>query len=248
MNAQPMQSVGTILSRTVRFYARHVRLVMIVTFPVVAFVELVVALGLGELTASSHKRIPTGDVYIDLAASVLITTPLVTAMLARAVVGDLHGDERPRARDLVLDGLDLFAPAFFAQLLFAAGVVAGFVALLFPGIYLAVSWYFVVQSVVIDRVRGFATVGASAALVRGRWWHTAGVLLSLELVVALPSLAAGAGLGALSVAANSDAVMVLGNILIGTFGLPFVAIGATLYYLELRDRAGMPAPRPQPLV
>ena len=107
---------------------------------------------------------------------------------------------------------------------------------------LLVSWYFVVQTVAVDGKRGVHTVALSSALVRGLWWRTAGTLLVLQLVAAGPSLLAGAGFAALSVSVNSDAVTVIGNVVVGTIALPFVAIGATLYYLELRRRAGMPAP------
>jgi hypothetical protein len=246
MNAQPTYSIapiGVLLSRTVAFYRRHAQLVWLTTLPVVAFVEIVVALGLGEFTASAHKKIPTGDLYIDFAASVLVTAPLVTAMIARMVVAEIAGDTHPRAVDIALRGLDLFAPAFAAELLFWGGVLLGFFIIIVPGIIFLVSWYFVVQTVAIDDKRLLATVTMSAGLVRGLWWRTAGTLLVLQVLAAVPSLVAGAGFSALSVSADSDAVMVIGNIAVGTIALPFIAIGATLYYLELRARAGMPAPR-----
>jgi hypothetical protein len=246
MNTQPayqVAPVGVLLTRTVALYRRHARLVLLTTLPVVAFVEILVAVGLGEFTASAHKKIPTGDLYIDFAASVLVTAPLVTAMIARTVVADLAGDAHPRTVDIVVRGLDLFAAAFAAEVLFWSGVLLGAFILIVPGIIFLVSWYFVVQTVAIDDKRLFATVAMSSALVRGLWWRTAGTLLVLQLLAAVPSLVATAGFEALSTSVDSDAVTVVGNIIIGTIALPFVAIGATLYYLELRARAGMPAPR-----
>lgn len=241
--SQPLQPVGVVLLRTLAFYSRHVRLVLLVTLPVVAFVDVVLAAGLGELTASVHKSIPTADGYLDLAASEFVTIPLVTAILARAVLIDLTSDVRPRARDVVLQGLDLFVPAFVAVLLFVSGVLFGFFLLVIPGIYLAVSWYFVVQAAVVDGVRGTATINTSTMLVRGRWWHSAGVGLCFQLCVGIPSLVAADVFESLARAANSDALIVIGNVLIDTIALPFVAIGATLYYLELRQLAGLSTAR-----
>jgi hypothetical protein len=241
VSAQPLQPVATVLARALTVYRANARLVLLVTFPVVAFVDLVIGAGLGELTASVHKHIPTGYAYIDLAASELVTIPLVTAMLARAIIIEQFKQRRPFPREVALEGLDLFAPAFVAVLLFVVGVFAGFI-LIIPGIYLAVAWYFVVQAVVVDRMRGFQAVTLSATLVRGNWWHSAGVGLCFQLAVGIPSLIAASAFNALSRAADSDALIVIGNIAIDTLALPFVALGATLYYLELRGRAGMAPP------
>jgi hypothetical protein len=243
MSAQPLQGAGLLLARTLAFYRDHARLVLAVTLPVIAFVDVVLALGLGELKASVHRPIPAADGYLDLAASELVTIPLVTAMLARLVVIDQRGGAPATIRGVVLEGLDLFAPAFIAIVLFASGVLVGLFFFLIPGIYLAVSWYFVVQAVVVDGVRGVATVALSRTLVTGRWLHSAGIGIAYQLAVGVPSLLTAAAFSWLARAANSDAMVVLGNVLIDTLALPFVAIGATLYYLELRQRAGMPPPR-----
>jgi hypothetical protein len=242
VNAQPLLPISEVLRAAFAFYRANVRLILIVTFPVVAFVDVVIGAGLGELTASVHKQLSTADGYIGLAASDLVTVPLVTAMLARAVVIELGGGQPPTIRQVAEQGFDLFAPALLVVIMFVSAVLFGLI-LIVPGIYIAVSWYFVVQAVAVDGHRGVAAASASAALVRGRWWHTAGVLICLQLLADVASAAATAIFESLATAVNSDAVVVLGNVLIDTVALPFVAIGATLYYLELRKRAGIPAPR-----
>jgi hypothetical protein len=242
-NAQPLQPVGVLLARTFAFYRQYWRLVLAVTLPVAAFVDLCVGAGLGELTAGTHKTISTADGYLYGVAAALVTVPLITAMLGRAVVVDLSGARRPRARDVAIEGLDLFAPVFAVVLIYTICSTAGLVLLIVPGIYLAVSWYFVVQAVVVDGERGLGAVRASVALVRGYWWHTAAVGVCFSLVAKVPALVAASGFASLSGSVNSDAVVVFGNVLIDTITLPFIAIGATLYYLELRERAGMARPR-----
>jgi hypothetical protein len=143
---------------------------------------------------------------------------------------------------VVEEGLDLFVPAFLAVLLFVSGVLVGSILIL-PALYLYVSWYFVVQAVAIDGLRGFQAVNTSSSLVRGRWWHSAGMGVGFWIVVAIPALLATGGFEELARGVNSDALVIVGNVLIDTLTLPFVVIGATLYYLDLRARAGMAGPR-----
>jgi len=242
MSTQTLQPLGELLSRTLTFYRSHLRLVLAVTLPVVAFVDVVLGIGLGEFTASVHKKLPPADGYIVLAADAFVTVPLVTAMLARAIVIELREGSAPSAKRAVEEGLDVFAPALLAVILYAAGVALG-LFLIIPAIYILVSWYFVVQAVVIDRSRGFGAVMMSSSLVRGHWWHTAGVVICLELLTGIAALAVTEIFEALATAANSDALIVIGSVLVDTVALPFVAVGATLYYLELRERAGMSPPR-----
>jgi hypothetical protein len=242
MNDQPMATLGALLTRAWAFYRANARLVLLVTLPVVAFVDLVIGAGLGELTASVHKKLPSSDIYIELAATEFVTVPLVTAMLARAIVIALRGDAPLRIGRVVEEGLDLFVPAFLAVLLFVSGVLVGSILIL-PALYLYVSWYFVVQAVAIDGLRGFQAVNTSSSLVRGRWWHSAGMGVGFWIVVAIPALLATGGFEELARGVNSDALVIVGNVLIDTLTLPFVVIGATLYYLDLRARAGMAGPR-----
>lgn len=241
MNTQQLMPIREIVRGTIAFYRAHVELILIVTFPVVAFVDLVIGAGLGELTAGVHKKVSVADGYISLAANYLVTVPLVTLILARAVVLDRGGEGAVRIRDVAEQGLDLFLPALLVVILFVTAVVAFGVLLIVPGIYIAVSWYFVVQAVAVDGHRGFGAAMASAALVRGRWWHTAAVLVSLQLLADVASLAVIAIFQSLASAVDSDAILILGTVLIDTVALPFVAIGATLYYLELRERAPVAA-------
>jgi hypothetical protein len=237
---QPLLPLSEVLRRTVLFYRAHASTILVVTFPVVAFVDVVIGAGLGELTASAHRKVSNADAYISLAADDLVTVPLVTAMIARAVVLDQQRSAPPATREIVEQGLELFVPALVVVLLFICGVVAGLLLLIIPGIYLAVSWYFVVQAVAIDGRRASEAVQQSASLVRGHWWHTAGVLVCLQLAAGLASAIVTGIFAALAQAADSQALTVLGAVLIDTVALPFVALGATLYYLELRDleRAG----------
>ncbi|HUB76593.1 MAG TPA: hypothetical protein VL977_06020, partial [Solirubrobacteraceae bacterium] len=67
MSQEPLPSIGTLIRSAFDFYARNARLALLVSFPVVATVDLIVGAGLGELTASVNKKLPAADGYISLA-------------------------------------------------------------------------------------------------------------------------------------------------------------------------------------
>jgi len=116
MNPEPLPPIRDLLGRTFAFYRRYLRLIILVTFPVVAFVDVVIGAGLGELTASAHKNLPDSDLYIGYAAEAFVTVPLVTTCVARAVVLDRVGTSPPRARQVLQEGFDLFVPAFLVEM------------------------------------------------------------------------------------------------------------------------------------
>jgi hypothetical protein len=228
--------VGELLRASLQLYRQNVRLVFTVTLPIVIVVTAVTAVGLGELTAHIKPAPPPRDTYVDVAASQLVTAPLITAILARLVLLTRRG-ERVVATDLVADALELF-PAVLLVIIAWLGVsFLGFVSLIVPGVYIFVSWYFVVQAVVIDGDRGFAPIRRSATLVRGRWWQSAIIGVAFQLTVLGPQVVIVYALEPLARSVNSYAIIVLAAALANVVVLPFLAIGASIYYLQLRDDA-----------
>jgi hypothetical protein len=231
----PGGGLGGLLSRTVGLFRAHLWMFVAIAGGVVAVVDLILGVGLGELTSGYRSESSSSAGLITLAASAFVTTPLITAMLAQAVV-DIVAGEQPSAGRAVQRGLDLFAPILIVILLYLAAVLAGFFAFVLPGVYIAVSWYFVAQAVVVDDRRGFAALARSAELVRGNWWRAVGAGLAFNLIVAIPSSIVTVAFDAAARAADAEGILVLGDIVYQAFALPFVAVGATLFYLQLRDR------------
>jgi hypothetical protein len=229
-------SVGELLRAAFELYRRHVRLVLLVTTPIVILVTGLTALGLGELSAHVKPAPPLRDAYIDFAASQLVTAPLITAILARLVLSTGRG-ETVSATDLIADALELFPAVLLVIVAWLAVSFLGFVSLIVPGVYVFVSWYFVVQAVVIDGDRGFAPIRRSATLVRGHWWQSAVVGVAFRVVALVPQVAIVYALTPLASSANSYAIIVLAAAVASVVSLPFLAIGASLYYLYLRDAA-----------
>jgi len=226
-------ALAYLFSRTAAVYRAHLPLVLAVSGGVVASVDLILGVGLGQLTSPYRATASTSQQVVTFAASALVTTPLITAMLARAVL-DVVAGEQPSAARSVQCGLDLFAPLLLAVVLWILALAAGLFALLLPGLYVAVSWYFVAQAVVVDDRRGLAALARSGELVRGRWVTAALTGLAFQLAILVAGSLVGYAFDAAARAVDAGAVLVLGDILFQSFAVPFVAIGATLFYLDLR--------------
>lgn len=229
--------LGALLAEALDLYRRNARIVLGVTIPIVVIVTGLTALGLGELTAHFNPAPPQRDVWIDVLASGLVTVPLISSILAQLVVATRSG-QRPAITELVANALEVFPTVLLVIVAWLVVSIVGFVALIVPGIYVFVSWYFVVQAVVVDGDRGFAPITRSAALVRGHWWQTLGTGVAFIFTAGvLPQLVLDFVFTGLARSANSYAIVVVVVAVARVILLPFVAIGSTLYYLQLRDAA-----------
>lgn len=235
--------IAALFSRTAAIYRAQLGMILAIAGCVVAAVDLILGLGLGQLDSGYRSDTPIGQQVATFAASALVTIPLITAMLARAVL-DVVAGEAPSARRSVRCGLDVFAPLLLAVVCWIAAVAAGIFAFVLPGVYIAVSWYFVAQAVVIDDRRGLGALARSGELVRGRWPRAALTGLAFQLAMLVVGSLAGYAFTAGARAADAQAVLVLGDIVVQTFAIPFVAIGATLFYLDLRSEPHPEAARP----
>jgi hypothetical protein len=239
-------SVGQLLAQAFELYRRNLRLLLALALPIVVIVIGVTAFGLGELGASYNSALPVRDLYVEAAASELVTAPLITSMLARWVLLETRG-QRLSATELLAGALEAFPAVLLVVVVWLVVSAGGFLLLIFPGIYTFVSWYFVVQAVVIDGDRGIAPIARSAALVRGHWWQSLGTGVAFVFVAALvPQLVLDLAFTPVARAANSYAVVVVVVAIARVIALPFVAIGSTLYYLQLRDAAAVAASGPPP--
>jgi hypothetical protein len=75
-----------------------------------------------------------------------------------------------------------YLPYLGTYLLAGLGILVGFLLLIIPGIYLAVSWVMVGALVVIEGLSGTTALKRSRSLVSGHWWHAFGVLFVTMLI------------------------------------------------------------------
>jgi TRAP-type C4-dicarboxylate transport system permease large subunit len=126
------------------------------------------------------------------------------------------------------------------------GIGLGFLALILPGILLALRWSVVAQVAAVDRGGWLPALRRSGELTRGNYWHILGLLVLAGLLAGGLTLAAAA----LPLGSTSGAASVALGILARTITASFTALALALLYFDLRARsAGItvgPGPGEQP--
>lgn len=182
------RDVGELFRDSVVLYARHFGLLLLIAAAVIAPVQLVVSgIGLEELTSAYREDGSLARTGIPAAVSFLVATPLITAATISAL-GSLANGERPAAGRSLQEALDVFTPLFAAVVLAAAGIALGLLAFVIPGVYLAVRWYFVTQTVMIDGLRGREALARSWDVVQDAFWRTFAILLLANLATSVPGI------------------------------------------------------------
>jgi hypothetical protein len=170
-----------------------------------------------------------------------LTLLLVTAMSLKAVADARLGVTPSGGRSLRF-ALPRLPGTLAVAVLGGLAVALGFLALIVPGVWLAVGFSVAVPVLLLERTGPVASLRRSLGLVSGRWWATAGVLLLGQLLVGL----VGALLQGIvmsipaSLAEGEHAAGALGMALGGTiataFTAPCSAAIVTLLYMDLRGR------------
>lgn len=203
---------------------------------VVVPVQLIVSgIGLEQLTGAYDRSPSTAEVGVSTAVSFLVIGPLITAMCIHALRSIAGGEGTAIGRS-IRDGFEVFAPLFAAMLLAALGVALGLVALVLPGVYLAVRWFFVPQAVVVEGQRGMGPLVRSGQLTQGRWWRTFGIVVLGWVAAQIPSVVLGLPLTSLAAHADRQLYALIGESLTQIVASPFVALLSTLLYYDLRAR------------
>jgi hypothetical protein len=122
------------------------------------------------------------------------------------------------------------------------GLTAAFVALVLPGIWLAVAWSVAYPVMLVEGGRGVGALRRSFQLTQSRWWATFGrIAVAYILVLVLSAVAAVVFV--LPAEAFTDdtsfGALVLehvGDFIVSLITTPFLAAVATLVYFDLRVR------------
>jgi hypothetical protein len=118
-------------------------------------------------------------------------------------------------------------------------LVLGFVALIIPGVILAVMFSLVFPVIMLERTSVLGSLSRSSALVRERWLKTFGLLLLIGIIIAV---------------VNGIFVWIVSPLgiwgpfvssIIGAFITPISAIALTIYYYSMSART-LPPPPPPP--
>lgn len=253
------RSVGEILDAGIKIYLRNARTLMGLAATVVIPMQLLAAVVLLS-TLPSGSDVPNGAYSLShpgstppdpaaalgaqalLAAVSLVVTLLTTAACVKAV-SDVYLDH-PTSFGASLRFAVRRLPALLVmEMLLVLGLIAGFVALIVPGIWLYAAWSVASPALLIERVGPARALGRSSGLVRGRWWPTAGVLLVSVIMVAVVSGAFQALLVAVASLPSQPSLLlaVIVAVASGTVSTiiaqPFSAAVITMLYYDLRVRS-----------
>jgi hypothetical protein len=230
------RDIGALLRDAWFVYRRHFPTFLALGALVVVPAEVVVrGIGLEQFTSGYDPTPSLAETAVPGAVAYLVVAPLITAICVHAL-RSVAGGGSPGAREAIVQGFESFTPIFFAVLLAAAGIALGLFALVLPGIYLFVRWYFVPQSVVLEGARDVGALRASGRLVAGSWWRTFGMVVLVNLLILLVTYLLGAPFIALADSSDRAAWALAGQVLSASLTQPFVALFSTLLYYDLRAR------------
>ncbi len=128
----------------------------------------------------------------------------------------------------------------WVTILFALGLLVGFLLLIIPGIYLSIAWALAIPVLLSEDAKGSKALGRSYRLVRGHWWKTFGTLIVMYIMVSLVQqglLVVVSELVVGSDAGTLGAILVtVVNTALYLITLPFTTAVLTLIYFDLRVR------------
>ena len=239
------RSWGQVLSAAGRMYVSRPLLFLgigLLLIPLVLVITLVQALvlggfGLAGIDASGESAGALVLVTFGVSATLtLLGISFVQAATACALariddggsIGPVEAYARALTRIRPLLGAIGIAVAFWLALTLTA--------ILSPlAVWLAVRWSLLAQVIELEETSSRGALRRSGALVRGRWWRVASLVVAGSVI----SLAAGPLVGALLILA-SDAPLGLVNVVAGivyALAMPFVALTTSYVYFDARTRA-----------
>jgi hypothetical protein len=228
--------VGALLRDSLAVFGRHWLLFIALSAVVVVPAELIVeGIGMDMLTSSYDDSPSLVQAAIPSVVEFLVVTPIIAAICIYALhqIADGH---RPSAGQVLVAGFEAFTPLFAAVVLAAVGIALGLLVLIVPGVYLAVRWYFVPQSVVIEGVRGTQALARSGMLVTGFWWRTFGLVLLANVLIAIPAFILLTPFTAVAESSDRAVWALVGTAVTTSVTTPFVALYSTLLYYDLLAR------------
>jgi hypothetical protein len=224
------RSVGEILIATVRLYRRYPLLFAILALAVMAPYKLAV-LGLTGYGPFGQSHLNVGVYWLLMLLDTSLITPLISALHIHAVVAIGEG-RRPRLRLVGLRGVQVLPVVAAADIMTSAGIFLGFIALVIPGVLLALRWAVVSQAAALEDEGWLDALRSSARVTAGHYWHVAGLFLLIAMVNGTVYL----GARAIPLGSTSGLGSVVVGIAVYTVIASISALTLAFLYFDLRAR------------
>ncbi|HEY1457224.1 MAG TPA: hypothetical protein VGF15_01790 [Solirubrobacteraceae bacterium] len=229
------RSVGEILGSALDLYRAYPLLFLTLAVVVMAPYDLVVlaATGQGPL-GQAHERFATALLVQILGFS--LVGPLISALHVHALV-EIGKGSRPRLAAVAVSGLLVLPVVSAAEIVANIGIALGLLALILPGVLLALRWAVVAQVAAVEHEGWIPALRRSGALTAGCYWH----ILGLSVITGGLAFAIRRVLGAVALGSSSSSVML--GIALDTILASFTALTLAILYFDLRARESDPGRR-----
>jgi hypothetical protein len=171
---------------------------------------------------------------------VWVMTSVAYAAAIKAAAGRM--EDRPLGLGEALSAGAPKAPGIMlVNLLTALGVGFALIALLIPGLILAIRWSVAIPARVLEEPSATASLGRSAQLTKGHRWAIFGLLLVTGVVLGVAQLilvGAAAGPAAFIDTHKRQLASSLLTPIMQLFTFPIMSVGFTAVYVELRGGTG----------
>lgn len=230
------RSVADLLALTLQVFGRNAGLLfsmsLLIVAPVVVFVDGVWGGALhdgAEADASAAAQLGSLAIYT------FVVPPLISAFHA-IVVRDLGRGRAPTIPQAIREAAPRLPAAFGAVALATLGIALGFVALIVPGVVLAIRWTFTAQAAVLEQLPPVAAIRSSGRLVQQRWGEVFGAMLVGNVLFG----AAVGGVGGIALAFVDDGVVyVTCMAIVQAIAMSLCALFVSLLYFTMRVRQGI---------
>lgn len=234
------RSVANIIGEALDAYQRYPLLFLTLALGVIAPYELAVlaATRTGPLGSTTHHL---GVYFLLLLVDSAVVGPLVSALHIHAVA--LIGEgRRPRLTEVAVRGLQVLPVVAAATIVSSLGIALGFIALIVPGILLALRWSVVAQVAAIEHEDWMPSLRRSQELTRGHYGHIFGLLL----IAGLLSGGITFGVRLIPLGSSSGVASVAVGIAARTITASFSALTLAILYFDLRARKQAPPGSQEP--
>ncbi|HTR74493.1 MAG TPA: hypothetical protein VMH33_04450 [Solirubrobacterales bacterium] len=232
------RSVWQLLGATFSLYRRFPWLFLVLAAVVVVPYELISLISSQELV---HGAARGAFEFFLLVADVALVLPLISALHVHAV-DDVREGRVPTVGSAARRGvasLPVLSPTAVISYL---GILAGFIALIVPGIFLMLRWAVVAQTATLDATGWRDALYGSDVLTKGRYRHVLAVTLVVFVITVAPGFLLFHAFGR-----HLTVILFLARTAVSVAVSSFGALAIGLLYFDLRARPRHAEPAPQPV-